>query len=109
MTMPDHPRYYPSADRRAFEHRCPQCGAEPGQPCTYVWATATPPPQGYEGEWISKTLEDQVARFGQPTKQPHNARRHEEYLSRVRAYRAQSRAQLRAWLTAYGDIFREER
>lgn len=39
--MPDVEDIWPSIDAYALARRCPRCGAEPGEPCTYRGSTST--------------------------------------------------------------------
>jgi hypothetical protein len=108
VTRPEHPRYQRSTDAAALQVKCPQCGAEPGQPCTYVWTLQTTREAYDLDSWLSPGVRRMVERYGQPTERPHNERRRAEYQRRLRGFNAGQAYRLRAWLLAYGDIFRED-
>lgn len=72
----------------AYQERCPLCGAEAGQPCTYTTFDLR--------TW---------RRNGQATKVPHGRRYRAVYDREVREERQAKLQQLRDWLRQYGDIF----
>jgi hypothetical protein len=54
----------------AFTKHCPECGAVPGEPCSYL-----PLSYPHEDRYVrSRKVKELLARVGTPTQVPHNAR-----------------------------------
>lgn len=68
-----------TSDTEAIAQSCPQCGANPGNPCVYVLPAhmvgTSPQPVDSPAKPGDATRAVR-ARVGQPTKRPHNARRY---------------------------------
>jgi hypothetical protein len=120
------------SDQDVYSVPCPDCGAEPEQPCVYV------PVRGVDMEFLhyrSAKVRARVLLTGTPTKRPHNGRinaalhvaQRRANAARLKALRAAGRAaeasplrrqiarieaefdrreyeQMRAWLAEFGGI-----
>lgn len=94
---------------RALTVPCPECGQPSGSGCVYIWPRDLPVQPLEYFRFYARGTRDRVARVGTPTAKPHNGRCALYSLDRSSAYRLRRMKQLRAWLRAYGDIFKEDR
>lgn len=61
----------PVSDAEALAVACPECEAQPENPCVYVWPKGVNP----DAPWHSPGVRARIDQVGKPTRKAHNARR----------------------------------